>query len=59
MLIFNQLEKLSKNAHKKVISKTSLTNMIKSEKNANYRHIFASNVFGDFFKTFSMDSKSA
>ncbi len=45
---------------KKVISKTSLTNMSKSEKSAFFRHVFANNFFfGTFFKTFSTDSKSA
>ncbi len=45
---------------KKVISKTSLTNMSKSEKSAFFRHIFANNFFlVNFFKTFSMDSKLA
>jgi hypothetical protein len=45
---------------KKVISKTSLTNMSKSEKSAFFRHVFANNFFFvNFFKTFSTDSKSA
>ncbi len=45
---------------KKVISKTSLTNMRKSEKSAFFRHVFANNFFlVHFFKTFSTDSKSA
>jgi hypothetical protein len=46
--------------HKKVISKTSLTNMSKSEKSAFFRHVFANNFFlVHFFKTFSTDSKLA
>ncbi len=45
---------------KKVISKTSLTNMSKSEKSAFFRHVFANNFFlVNFFKMFSTDSKSA
>jgi hypothetical protein len=45
---------------KKVISKTSLTNMSKSEKSAFFRHVFANNFFlVQIFKTFSTDSKSA
>ncbi len=45
---------------KKVISKTSLTNMSKSEKSAFFRPVFAKNLFWVlFFKTFSTDSKSA
>ncbi len=44
---------------KKVISKTSLTNMSKSEKNAFFHGVFASYFFVHFFKTFSVDSKSA
>ncbi len=44
---------------KKVISKTSLTNISKSEKSAFFHHIFANNFFlVHVFKTFSMDSKS-
>ncbi len=59
-LISNPLKKLWKNAPKKAISKTSLTNMRKSEKRAFFRHVFA-NIFFlvHFFKTFSTDSKSA
>ncbi len=34
---FQSVEKVVKNAHKKVISKTSLTNMSKSEKSAYFR----------------------
>jgi hypothetical protein len=45
---------------KKVISKTSLTNMSKSEKSAFFRHVFANNFFlVHFFKTFSTESISA
>jgi hypothetical protein len=59
-LILNPLKKLLKNAPKKVKSKTSLTNMTKSEISAFFRHVFANNFFlGHFFKTFSTDSKSA
>jgi hypothetical protein len=48
------LQKMLKNAHKKVISKTSLTNMSKSEKSAYFRHVFDNNFFlVRFFKTFS------
>ena len=44
---------------KKVTSKTSLTNISKSEKSAYFRHVFANNFFWvHFFKTFSTDSKS-
>jgi hypothetical protein len=43
---------------KKVISKTILTNMSKSEKSAFFRHIFGNNFFlVHFFKTFSRDLK--
>ncbi len=57
-LISNSLKKLLKNAPKKVISKTCLTNMSKSEKSAYFRHVFANNFFFvRFFKTFSTDSK--
>jgi hypothetical protein len=39
---------------KKVISKTSLMNMSKSEKSAYFRHVFDNNFFlVRFFKTFS------
>jgi hypothetical protein len=59
-LILNPLKKLLKNAPKKIISKTSLTNMSKSEKSAFFRHIFANSFFlVHFTKTFSTDSKSA
>ncbi len=51
-LILNQLEKLSKVAHKKVISKTSLTNISKSEKSAYFRHVYANIFFGAFFQNF-------
>jgi hypothetical protein len=58
---FESVEKVKrKNAPKKVISKTSLTNMSKSEKSAYFRHGFANNFFlVHFFKPFSTDSKSA
>ncbi len=35
--------------HKKVISKTSLTSMSKSEKSAFFRHVFANNLFWYIF----------
>jgi hypothetical protein len=38
---------------KKVTSKTSLTNISKSEKRAYFRHVFANNFFlGAFFQNF-------
>ncbi len=50
-LILNLLKKLLKNAPKKVVGKTSLTNMSKSEKSAYFRHVFANNFFWvHFFK---------
>ncbi len=55
MLISNPSKKIFKNAPKKVISKTSLTNMSKSGKSAYFRHVFANNCL----KTFSTDLKSA
>jgi hypothetical protein len=45
MLISNPLKNFFKNALKKVISKTSLTNMSKRGKSAYFRHVFASNFF--------------
>jgi hypothetical protein len=51
---------VKKCTQKKVISKTSLANMSKSEKSAFFRHVFANNFFlVHLFKTFSTDSKSA
>jgi hypothetical protein len=44
MLISNPLKKFLKNALKKVISKTSLTNMSKREKSTYFRHVFANNL---------------
>ncbi len=44
------VEKVVKNAPKKVISKTSLNNMIKSEKSAYFRHVFANNFFDAFLQ---------
>ncbi len=45
---------------KNVTSKTSLTNISKSEKSAYFLHVFANNfIWVPFFKTFSTDSKSA
>ncbi len=59
MLISNPLEKFLKKCTQKVLSKTILMNMSKSEKSAYFRHIFANNFFVIFFKTFSKDSESA
>jgi hypothetical protein len=43
---FESVEKVVKKcAKKEVISKTSLTNMSKSEKSAFFRHVFANNFF--------------
>jgi hypothetical protein len=50
--MLNPLKKVLKNVPKKVIFKTSLTNMSKSEKNAYCRQVFANNFFGAFFKNF-------
>jgi hypothetical protein len=49
-LISNPLKKLLENAPKKVISKTSLVNMSKSENSACFRPVFANNFFGAFFQ---------
>jgi hypothetical protein len=49
---FESVEKVVKNAPKKVLSKISLTNKSKSEKSAFFRHIFANNFFGAFFQNF-------
>jgi hypothetical protein len=46
---FESVEKVVKNAPKKVISITSLTNMSKSEKSAFFRHVFANNFFWCIF----------
>ncbi len=40
---FESVKKVVKNAPKKVTSKTSLTNISKSEKSAYFRHVFANN----------------
>jgi hypothetical protein len=56
MLISN--EKFLKNTPKKVICKTSLTHMSKSEKSAYFRLVFANIFFGAFNKNFFNDSKS-
>jgi hypothetical protein len=57
---FESVEKVVKKCAKKVISKTSLTNMSKSEKSAYFRHVFANNfLLVHFLKPFSTDSKSA
>ncbi len=54
MLVSNLLLKKYFKALKKVISKTSLTNMSKSEKSAYFCHIFANNFFmGGFLKLFN------
>jgi hypothetical protein len=50
---FESVEKVVKNAQKKVISKTSLTNMSKSEKSAFFRHVFANNFFWYIFSKYS------
>ncbi len=57
---FESVEKVEKKCnHKKITSKTSLTNMSKSEKSAYFRYVFANNfLWVHFFKTFSTDSKS-
>jgi len=57
---FESVEKVLKNAQKKVISKTSLTNISKSGKSAHFRHLFAYNfVLVHLKKTFSTNLKSA
>jgi hypothetical protein len=66
-LFLNKIIKVSKNAEfhadfesveKKVISKTSLTNMSKSEKSAFFRHVFADNFFlVHFFNGFEISVK--
>jgi hypothetical protein len=43
---FESVEKVVKKCTKKVKSKTSLTNMSKSEKSAYFRHVFANNAIG-------------
>jgi hypothetical protein len=43
------VEKVVKNAQKKVASKTSLKNMNKNEKSAFFRHVFANNFFWCIF----------
>jgi hypothetical protein len=57
---FKSIGKVFKKCTKKVISKTSLTNMSKRGKNAYFRHVFA-NIFlmVHFLKTFSTDLTSA
>ncbi len=52
-MISNPLKKLLNTAPKKVISKTSLTNMSKSEKSAYFRHVFANNFFWCIFSKLS------
>ncbi len=49
---FESVEKVVKNAPKKVISKTSLTNMSKSEKVHIYVTFLLITFFGAFFQTF-------
>ncbi len=49
-LISNRWKSSWKIYQKKVISKTSLINMSKSEESAFFRHIFANNFFGAFLK---------
>ncbi len=59
-LISNPLKKLLKNAPKKSYKQNKFDNMSKGEKSAYFLHVFANNIFLlHFFKTFSMDSKSA
>jgi hypothetical protein len=58
-LYAESVETVYKKCTKKVISKTSLTNMSKSEKNAYCRQVFANNFFGAFLKTFSTVLKLA
>jgi hypothetical protein len=48
-MISNPLKKFLKMHPKNVISKTSLTNMSKSEKSAYFRHVFANNFFWCIF----------
>jgi hypothetical protein len=43
---------------KKVISKTSLTNMSKSEKSAFFRHVFANNLTANAQETAQKNGKS-
>ena len=52
MLISNPLKKFFKNSPKKVISKTSVTNMSKSGKSAHFRHVFGTNFFLGHIRTF-------
>jgi hypothetical protein len=52
-MISNPLKNLFKNTQKKVISKTSLTNMSKSEISVYFLHVFTNNFFFDaFFQNF-------
>ena len=46
---FESVEKVVKKCTKKVISKTSWTNISKSEKSAYFRHVFANNFFWYIF----------
>ncbi len=56
---FKSIEKVVKKCTKKVISKTNLMNMSKSENSAYFHHVFAKNfILVHFFKNFSKDSKS-
>jgi hypothetical protein len=50
-LISNPLKKLLTTAPKKVIGKTNLMNMSKSEKSAYFRHVFGNNFFWCIFST--------
>jgi hypothetical protein len=52
MLILNILKKLLRNASNKVISKTRLTNIRKSEKSGYFCHVFANNFFWCIFQNF-------
>jgi hypothetical protein len=60
MLISNPMKKLLKNAPKKVISKTSLTNISKKGKSAYFNHVFANNflyILKNFFNGFEISVK--
>ncbi len=56
---FESVEKIVKNAPKKVTSKTSLTNMSKSDKSAYFRHVFRFFWFdfSNFFNGFEISVK--
>ncbi len=57
---FESVEKVVKKCTKKSYKQNKFDNMSKGEKSAYFLHVFANNIFLlHFFKTFSMDSKSA